>query len=677
MVARWLWRPTLLWWLLWLVPSIVWSLNGDTTTLHTHHGWKTFEVITQGDDNGNGYIVPGELDGVGAYMVNDHTLRILVNHETGRACDTETMAIVSEIDVDVLHLTMAVQHMIVHDTLGTTTPDFVQRFRPAWDVVLDPNRNPILGQPQPRFRLFCSSQSYGPNPFGVPGEGFADQIYLFGEEKRNQPFGRLFCIDHSNRTSYQLSDGVGDASNIQGGNGGMMWDSFENVAIVRTHETKHVAFLMSHDGGSETLKLYIGQKNKNKDGTFNNVGFLERNGLAYGSWFYLKSGLPLQQGQSEPGTFAKDSNGAITSSKFEDVDTNPNNPTQVVLGEEKLGVYVFTFDLQFNANGVFDADQSSFDVTMLFNDERGPMRRADNVLWTAADLIYASTDGTDGAVWQMQSDGTGLKRVASSKRADDADGSPSGMVDISGYLGYQHASILLVTTMGCGSSLSVLISDTATKLAPVATPSSSPTSLKPTLLPTLKPTLLPTLNPTLSPTLSPTEIPSTPSPIELEPSDAPAVDPPVNGPSHAPAVDTPVNEPSQRPQTLEPGSTLATIPPTESPMGLFQTVSDDAVLDAPTNHPSLATPKPSIVATLNSKRTPDFLFPIVLGVFALFLLRAVWPVWRILVLLISGIKGLLVEPLSPPKEKPSPPQDDAETEVSRRNEEFVEGTLEL
>ncbi len=42
------------------------SLNGDPskTSLNTYAGWKSFEVVTQGDKLG-GYTVPGQMDGIG------------------------------------------------------------------------------------------------------------------------------------------------------------------------------------------------------------------------------------------------------------------------------------------------------------------------------------------------------------------------------------------------------------------------------------------------------------------------------------------------------------------------------------------------------------------------------------------------------------------------------------
>ena len=240
-----------------------------------------------------------------------------------------------------------------------------------------------------------------------------------------------------------------------------MWDSFENIALIRTFEKDHVAFLMGIDGGSKKLKLYVGQKNKGRDGQRNTRGFLARNGLAYGSWFYLGGSMPTSMGTTTSGSFRSNPSNTITGEKFEDVDTNPLNPTQVVLGDEEHGVFVLDFSLDFSG-GLFrpGSKSSRFTVEMIVKDSSSPINQADNVAWTAADLIYVATDGTNGAIWEMDSSGNNQVKIASSINTA-VDYGPSGVVDISRFVGYEPASILLASTMSCGSSMSVLISPKA------------------------------------------------------------------------------------------------------------------------------------------------------------------------------------------------------------------------
>jgi len=469
-------------------PSL--TLNGDPAklTFNTYRGWKAFEVITQGDTNGQGYILPGELDGIGAYLVleddSNNTVRVLVNHETGRACDTANNATVTEVNLDLAMFRQALQNMLT--TAGTLggVDNFVRSFRRAYDTIID-ETGTIIEAPDPRFKLFCSSQAYGPDTFG-PGKGFRDQVYLFGEEKKEPPYGRLFVIENKERKLYQVSGAVGDASGLQGGNPGMMQDSFENVALIRTFEQNYVCFLMSMDGGSKTLKLYVGQKNKGKDGSPNTEDFMARNGLAFGSWFYLQGVLPTTQGETMEGLFSASIDGAMLADHYEDIDTNPLNPTQVVLGEEQNGIYVLDFSLSFSAtNGLFQPNNSAFSVTMVLNDKNAPLREVDNVLWTESNLIYITCDGTNAGIWEMKPDATDLVEIAASKDTS-ADSNPSGTVDISKFVGYQPSSILLATTMNCGSSMAVLINPDA-ELLPTKAPSPVPDAAQDSRSPTLSP----------------------------------------------------------------------------------------------------------------------------------------------------------------------------------------------
>lgn len=550
--------------------KICWALNGDISklTFDTHDGWKAFEVITQGDTNGEGYTVPGELDGIGAFLLDD-TLRVLVNHETGRACDKENYATVSEVNLDLQRFKEALRNMLQNDNLGGVN-DFVRSFRRAYDTIIDASGNVVSKLPSPSLRLFCSSQAYGPHTFG-DGEGFADEIYIFGEERKGDPYGRLFAIDHRTRKLYLVSGATGDASSFQGGNGGMMNDSFENVALIRTFEKDHIALLMSMDGGSKTLKLYVGKKNRGKDGTIDTEGFLERAGLAYGSWFYLTGTLPFFRGQTEPGLFDESPNGALMSDKFEDVDTNPLNPTQVVLGDEKHGVFVFDFVLDFAENGDFQPESSSFSVEMVVDIDQVLMKQADNVAWTAADLIYIASDGSNGAVFQMNPDGSDITKVASSKNTT-TDYNPSGVVDISKFVGFQPASILLADTMNCGSSMAVLINPIAEEfLVPADAPTAAPTN-RPTDTPMAAPTDTPKSFPPDTPVALPTMFP-----------EAASTDIPVTSPTHFPVAeptgfpiasptDVPVAEPTGMPEAAPTGS--PTSAPTDAPRTFFETAVD-------------------------------------------------------------------------------------------------------
>jgi hypothetical protein len=310
------------------------------------------------------------------------------------------------------------------------------------------------------FFRYCSSQSYEPDTFGA-GRGFVDHIYITGEEGGTN---RLFAIDSVNRDFYQLSGVSGSAP---GGLGGMPFDSWENAALLDTGETNHVALLLSPDGGTQIMKLYIGHKGKDASGSESN-SFLARNGLAYGSYYYLNDSLPAS-GTSTDGFFDTTTVGALLSTKLEDIDTSPTDPTQAVLGDEDSGLFTFDFQLDFGG-GSFSAAGSSFTVTKIqnhINDTNGAFGDADNVDWSDATtlggvtyangLIFVNEDsGTaNGETWMMAPDGSGLILIADNVIAGATES--SGIVDISKLVGYKPGSIVLTDNMGSDSSLTLLI----------------------------------------------------------------------------------------------------------------------------------------------------------------------------------------------------------------------------
>ena len=84
------------------------------------------------------------------------------------------------------------------------------------------------------------------------------------------------------------------------------------------------------------MQLYIGEKGKDASGTASS-GFLARNGLTFGSWYYLEGSFP-SIGNTNNGSFDMSSAGALTSDKLEDVETSPGDPTRAVLGDQTSGV---------------------------------------------------------------------------------------------------------------------------------------------------------------------------------------------------------------------------------------------------------------------------------------------------------------------------------------------------
>ena len=259
-----------------------------------------------------------------------------------------------------------------------------------------------------------------------------------------------------------------------GGFGGMPSDPWENAALLDTGDTTHVAMLLSPDGGTQVMKLYVGDKGKDAAGNASS-SFLARNGLAYGRYYNLIGSFPATTNSSAIiGTFSTSATGVLTAAKLEDVDTNPNNGTQVVQGIQETGLFTYDFNLVFSG-GSFSTASSTFKTKKIkehVNDTDGSFGDADNVDWTLATvlngsnytngLIFVNEDsGTaNGETWMMTPSGSGLTLIGDT--ISIAATETSGILDISSFVGYQPGSILLTTNQGSGvGSLTVLINPNA------------------------------------------------------------------------------------------------------------------------------------------------------------------------------------------------------------------------
>lgn len=219
-------------------PSQVKGLNGYTVD----------PIFTVGERIGN-YVPPGILDGIGAYSLDDTTVRVLVVNEVA-ATDGYKYTLkngtqlpgarVNYFDVDKRTLQI-VNAGLAHDTIINRAGDVV-------DAAADLEFGGI--------QRFCSAALFEANQFGV-GIGLADRIFFSGEETSN---GTQFALDTQTNTLYAVP-AFGRAS-------------WENVTELNTGRTDKVAFLIGDDSSNAPLYLYVGNKVAG--------GFLERNGLAQG-----------------------------------------------------------------------------------------------------------------------------------------------------------------------------------------------------------------------------------------------------------------------------------------------------------------------------------------------------------------------------------------------------------
>lgn len=139
--------------------------------------------------------------------------------------------------------------------------DFVNSMNIAYDSFRTKDGTTVNSFGGASFKWFCSGKVHKANTFGT-NRGFVDQIYIFGEEApASGGHGRFFALHE--RTLHMISGvGSGDATQYQGGINGLPADALENMAMIDTGESNHVALMSSPDYGSQTLKLYVGKKGK-------------------------------------------------------------------------------------------------------------------------------------------------------------------------------------------------------------------------------------------------------------------------------------------------------------------------------------------------------------------------------------------------------------------------------
>jgi hypothetical protein len=398
-------------------PSQVKGLNGYTVD----------PIFTVGDKIGN-YVPPGILDGIGAYSLNDTTVRILVVNEVGAADGYKYTlkngtqlpgARVNYFDVDKRTLQI-VDAGLAHDTI-------INRKGEVVDAATDLEFGGI--------QRFCSAALFEANQFGA-GIGLADRIFFSGEETYG---GTQFALDTKTNVLYTLP-WFGRAA-------------WENVTELNTGRTDKVAFLIGDDRGPAPLILYIGDKNAKNDGSF-----LDRNGLGQGKLYVWVADDPSNAtdpieadprefkgtNNSTVGKFVEikyydpalantavdgpdsdtsiqnelgyDAQGFATQaqqdklaadvkaflfSRPEDVSTNPKDGTQVVLastGRETIfdGVdtYGTTYRIDVDFNNINTGDISA-KIDILFDGnvtKDASLRNPDNLDWADDGKIYINED---------------------------------------------------------------------------------------------------------------------------------------------------------------------------------------------------------------------------------------------------------------------------------------------
>ncbi|MGB3790422.1 MAG: alkaline phosphatase PhoX, partial [Phormidesmis sp.] len=460
-------------------------------------GYTVDPLFTVGETYG-GYTPTGIFDGLGAYALNDTTVRVFVNSEIGStdgyayelANGTElTGARVSFFDVSKETLAV-VDAGLAYDTI-------INRQGEVVDEATDLESEGI--------QRFCSAQYIEANQFGE-GNGLVDSLFFTGEETSG---GTEFVIDPATNTLHALP-WMGRAA-------------WESVTELDTGSTDKVALLVGDDRQGAPMLLYVGTKD-----TSEGAGLLERNGLVggklyvwaadsgettpeefngtfesrAGSWkeidFYDASQAGTatldESGYADQDSLGYDADGFATQaqqdvlatgvgafhfSRPEDVATNPGDGTIAVLastGRDSLfpsdswGT-TYAIDTDFDADGMptsakvkvlYDGDDAG--VGQFAGSDFG-LRSPDNVDWADDGYIYVQEDrsfdefgltsGEEASIWRLNPDTGELTRVTQMDRSalplgqsDSAVGDignweSSGIIDVSTLFDKDPGSLFL------------------------------------------------------------------------------------------------------------------------------------------------------------------------------------------------------------------------------------------
>jgi secreted PhoX family phosphatase len=234
------------------------SLSFDTTQpsqVKGLNGYTVDPLFTVGDKIGD-YVPTGIPDGIGAFSLDDTTVRVFVNSELGSTAGYKYTlknglqlpgARISYLDID--------KRTFETTNAGLAFDTIINREGKEVKVAADLENAGIA--------RFCSASLFEANQFGE-GIGLTDRLFIAGEE--NGGNSSNFALDIKTNTLYAVPF-FGRAG-------------FENVTEINTGSKDKVAFLIGDDNGSAPLTLYVGDKNAKKDGSF-----LDRNGLAQGRMF--------------------------------------------------------------------------------------------------------------------------------------------------------------------------------------------------------------------------------------------------------------------------------------------------------------------------------------------------------------------------------------------------------
>jgi len=392
--------------------------------------------FTNGLNPGDSVYAPtGIFDGQGAYDNGDGTYTLLVNSELGATSGYGYLLPGVEGGLTGARVSSLVIDKDVDDDASNGYQSAVIAGGLAYDsIYLDGSEIAIdqasdLGAAG--FKRFCAANLVEANSFGA-GVGFADRIYLVGEEEFSGDGGSFFALDVNGRAIHEVV-GFGKGT-------------WESATIIDTGSSDTVAVLL-FDDAKAPLYLWVGTKSAAAD-----ASFLERNGLAAsqgtlytfvttalgetgvspgpdssdlfaftqangintainGSWVDLASLDPNYAALGAPALrqLAVDA-GALQLSRIEDGEVNPLNSQQAVFvstgtkdfasGDLYGNVFTLDFSSAFGGDGLLNASGESvlkvvYDGDLLADPTTG-LRNPDNMTISADGYAYIQEDRANG-----------------------------------------------------------------------------------------------------------------------------------------------------------------------------------------------------------------------------------------------------------------------------------------
>ena len=446
----------------------------------------------------DGYTPPGILDGMGAFELDANTVRVLVNHElrenAGYAYTLANGASITGARVSYFDINKATFEV---EGSGLAFDTIINRLGEVVDEASDLEFGGIS-------RL-CSANYIPAEQFG-PGIGLVDGFFFTGEETSSGFGGTEFALDPVTNTLYALP-WLGRAA-------------WESVTELNTGTTDKIALLIGDDRAPAPAILYIGTKNPGS------TDILERNGLTGGKLYVWAADGGVTTPEAFNGTFNETSGlwkeidfyrpdlasadgstgydaqgfatlaqqdvlaateGAFFFSRPEDVATNPNDGTEVVLASTGRGELYPSdnWGTTYSIKTAFDADGNPVSATakILYDGDdagagqfAGPdfgLRSPDNLDWADNGKIYiqedrstassigafGATSGEEASIWELDPATGELTRIAQVDRSavptdgqvdvaptDLGNWETSGILDVSALFGQAPGTLLIANT---------------------------------------------------------------------------------------------------------------------------------------------------------------------------------------------------------------------------------------